>query len=188
MTMEIKLPDNTTDTIHLIPACNMASVPTTCLYSGKLEHNQQSVVAVLGCKESQEVTISIASSKVPGGMVDLSIVDGLTYLIKDDVKTSLQRRRGIFISKNDFLIPPPIKNAKSSARSTLPNGALLKTSIRYDNTLLNRFGGSHTKTKQWINSVVELAKPRMSHVAIHLQVVGDIKMKQLRLMRKQSNA
>ena len=54
----------------------------------------------------------------------------------------------------------------------------METSIRYDNSLLRQFGGSHTATKVWIVSVVELAKPRLSHeslnVEIHINVVGNI--------------
>ena len=66
-----------------------------------------------------------------------------------------------------------------TAGSALPKQVVLKTYIRYDNTLLRKFGGSHTSTKQWLSRVVEMSKPRLVHSSLNtgivLQVLGELK-------------
>ena len=45
-------------------------------------------------------------------------------------------------------------------------------------SLLRQFDGSHTKTKQWIDRVSELTKPRMTlhtvKVFVQIKLVGDM--------------
>ena len=61
----------------------------------------------------------------------------------------------------------------------MPRRVVLKTYMRYDNTLLRKFGGSHTSTKQWLSRVVEMSRPRLVHssldTGLQLQLVGEMK-------------
>ena len=142
------------------------------------------MVAVAGCKDNKEISISIASSNIQGGLVDLSVVDGVTVTVGEERSTQIPRFKrdgSLVISEKDFLIPPPasIQAAvqKPSASSPLPVDVVLETSIRYDNSLLETFGGSHTATKLWISKVIELSRPRLSllQVKVQIRVVGDMK-------------
>jgi len=183
--IQLYMPDNSRDIIHLVPSVRNANITIPCVFSGKLEQDHWSVVAVAGCKDSKETSISIASGNVPGGLVDLSVVDGVTNTVDDEISTQTTRHKragDLVISKNDFLIPPPAFTRatipKPSACSPLPDGVVLETSIRYDDSLLTKFGGSHSATKNWISSVVELARPRLSlaslQVKVQIQVVGEM--------------
>ena len=125
LTMELRLPNNMSHTIYLIPAISIASVTAPCLFSGKLDHDQHSVVAVAGCKDSQETSISIASTMVPGGLLDISIVGGVTYIITEDTTANIlryKREANMVIDKDDFLIPPPVQTGQ---------GVLLKLSALF---------------------------------------------------------
>ena len=44
------------------------------------------------------------------------------------------------------------------------------TKVMYDTSLLEHFGNSEQRTKQWISAVIELAKPRMAHSSLVLPV------------------
>ena len=61
----------------------------------------------------------------------------------------------------------------------MPGKVVLETYLRYDNTLLGKFGGFHTSTKQWLSRVVEMAKPRLLHssldTGLQLQLIGEMK-------------
>jgi len=181
VSMEINFPNDTTYTILLSPSTNIPGVSTPCLFSGQLQLDQRSVVAVTGCLDSNETTMSIASRLMPGGLLDLVIVNGSTFIIEDDA--SIRGRRQIReVARNDYLIPPLNPNPVSPLSESdiyLPKSVSLQTSIIYDNTLLNLFDGSHQKTKDWINKVVGLAEPLLRHpsldTAIHLKVTGEAK-------------
>jgi len=71
-TLEMRLPDNTTAKIPLTPANNIPGIVVPCLFSGLLQSDAEAVVSVSGCKD-KETTVSIASKKVPDGMIDLVI-------------------------------------------------------------------------------------------------------------------
>jgi len=187
VSMEINFPNDTTYTILLSPSTNIPGVSTPCLFSGQLQLDQRSVVAVTGCLDSNETTMSIASRLMPGGLLDLVIVNGSTYLvngstfiIEDDA--SFRGRRQIREDAwNDYLDPPPNPNPVSAlfeSYSYLPESVSVHTSMMYDNTLLKLFGGSHQATKDWINEVVLEAKPLLKHhtlkIAIHLKVTGEV--------------
>ena len=49
-TMKIRLADNTTDKILLIPADNIPGVFVPCLFSGTFQGDPEAVVSVSGCK------------------------------------------------------------------------------------------------------------------------------------------
>jgi len=188
VSIQINFLNNTNDTILLAPVSNIPGEPTPCLYSGKLQLDQTSVVAVSGCRDSNETTLSIASSLVPGGLVDLVLVNGSTLLVNgsnliigdETLLTTSRVKRQIFKDAvNDYIFPPPETiPVRAVITGPLPRAAVLETSIKYDNSLLNQFGGKHRDTKNWISRVVELAKPRLSHssldITISLKVVGEL--------------
>ena len=77
-TLTIQFADNTTDKIFLSPANNIPGLIVPCVFSGSLGRDLESVVSVTGCKDSN-VTVSIASNKLPGGLIDLALsADGET--------------------------------------------------------------------------------------------------------------
>ena len=77
-TLTIQFADNTTDKIFLSPANNIPGLIVPCVFSGSLGRDLESVVSVTGCKDSN-VTVSIASNKLPGDLIDLALsADGET--------------------------------------------------------------------------------------------------------------
>merc|ERR1712130_522528 len=82
LSMEIQLDENTTDVIILAPTSNIPGEETPCLSSGKVGKDQDSLVTVSGCRDDEEVTVSIASRRVPGGFVDLTISEGTTFEVR----------------------------------------------------------------------------------------------------------
>jgi len=80
-------------------------VDVDCLFTGKVEEDDSSLVTVSGCMDSKETTLSIASILVPDGIVDLhlELADGSTYVIKDD-EESMRSSSNTFI--NDIVEPP----------------------------------------------------------------------------------
>ena len=117
---------------------------------------------------------SIASSQLPGGILDLSLVDGITK----DVATDDDPRAGLDYSTgkmaNDVFYPPPTLQRSRSAipyfSGPLPPKIVLKTDIKYDNSLLKYFNNSHEKTKDWINTVVGLTQTRFYHESLTMKV------------------
>merc|ERR1712106_8666 len=178
LSMEIKIGRNQTYIILLTPASNIPGMPTPCLFSGRLLGDPRSVVAVSGCLGDEETSLSIASTFLPGGIVDISLVSGESYEVTADEAIDVEdydvppqgrRKRE---SEDDFLIPPPSRS-RSVARvfsGPLPTKVVLETDIKYDNSLLGHFDGSHTKTMEWIRRVVELAKPSMSHSSLAMPI------------------
>merc|ERR1719376_1055656 len=81
LSMEIQLDKNTTDVIFLAPTSNIPGEETACLFSGKVGKDQDSLVTVSGCQDDEEVTVSIASRRVPAGFVDLTISEGTTFQV-----------------------------------------------------------------------------------------------------------
>jgi hypothetical protein len=178
--MSLHLPDTTQLTLRLSPASNIPGEPTPCLFSGSLDQDKRSVVAVTGCKDLPETDITIASRLVPGGLVDLVVVSGSTFGIKDDTSSRISRQ--LEVRDEDMVIPPARADSalhQMAADSPMPGQVVLDTYLRYDNTLLAKFGGSHTSTKQWLSRVVEMAKPRLLHssldTSLQLQLIGEMK-------------
>jgi len=191
-TVRIRFPDNTTDLVALTLTSNLANHTTPCLFAGIIENDPHSVVAVSGCHDSEEISISIASSKVPGGLVDVVIVNEIGNIPKAETRAedmrifefnSNREEEGFFII-NDVAVPPP-ESAKLMAshivlmaNARLPKKVVLETKIKYDKSLLRQFRGSHTKAKQWIDRVIELTRPRMTlhtlKMGVEIKLVGNI--------------
>ena len=185
-TLKIIFPDNTTHMVVLTPTSNLVNWVTPCLFSGKIENDPHSLVTVSGCHDSEEISISIASSKVPGGVVDIAIVNEINELTGDAPTMrylDLYEMQNGFKIKQDVAIPPPdllSSHILLGANAVMPKNVVLETAIKYDNTLLKKLG-SHTKTKQWLDRVISLTKPRMTlhslKVGVEIKVVGGIEYK-----------
>ena len=175
--MEVKI-GRTRRIIQLTPTTNIPGLSTPCLFKGKIEGDQDSEVSVSGCQHSKETSVSIASDLLTGGIVDLMIEEGKTKKMDDrSIAVDLRGREGnrMDYSTADYLFMPedpfPIGHLWSDS---LPSTVLLKTNIKYDNSLLEHFDNSHKKTEDWINSVVQLVKPRMFHKSLSIRVVLEI--------------
>merc|ERR1712186_148844 len=79
LSMEIQLDENKADVILLAPTSNIPGEETPCLFSGKVGKDLDSLVIVSGCRGDDEVAVSIASRRLPGGFADLTISEGTTY-------------------------------------------------------------------------------------------------------------
>jgi len=189
LSMEIKIGRHHTDIILLTPASNIPGMDTPCLFSGQLEGDPGSVVAVSGCLGGGKTSLSISSRLLPG-IVDLSLVDSVSFHVtpeesvdaENDVVLAPGRRKrevDYDYDEDDAPLPPPILNTRNRIASRdffgpLPKKVVLKTDIKYDNSLLDHFDGSHTKTKEWISRVIELVKPRMSHDSLAMPITLKI--------------
>jgi len=60
----LSLDDNSTATISIEPVINdvPGGVDVECLFTGKVEEDDSSLVTVSGCMDSEETTLSIAST------------------------------------------------------------------------------------------------------------------------------
>ena len=182
--MELKFADNSTEDIGLTAVSNIPGENTPCLFSGELLRDPKSKIAASGCHSSGVTSLSIKSDFVKDGIIDLTILNSMTYefifdedlatneLENDAVKTSRRIKRQILRNKgNDAIIPPPNPNKiRKRFRGPLPPMVTLKTTIVYDNSLKKYFGNSDKATKQWLSRVVELTKPRMAHSSLDLPI------------------
>ena len=193
VTMNITGGGNETDVIVLSPTSNIPNLNTPCLFSGKLQRDPKSIVAVSGCIDDAAVSISFSSgSFLQGGVFDLTIVDGVTYNLGNEFGAGRRRKRQIgnyddyllapSVSNSDlneiedeeadFVYPPPNPKAVGAAfTGPLPDSVILTTDISYDQTLLEHFSNSQQKTKEWLDRVIELTKPKMSHDSLEMPVI-----------------
>jgi len=77
--LELQFPDGSKTKILLRPTSNIQDEATPCLFTGQLEDDLDSRVTVSGCLGDEETVVTIASSKVDGGVVDLSFTGTATY-------------------------------------------------------------------------------------------------------------
>jgi len=162
--------------ILLTPTTNIPDWKTPCLFTGKLEGDLDSDVSVSGCHDSNETMVSIASSLLPDGFVELMIVDGNTKNMDSANIFGETEGESMENSTPDYVYPPadPFEWAVSPWSGPLPSTVVLKTNIKYDNSLLEHFGYSHEKTKDWINDVVQRTKPMMSHYSLTIKVALEV--------------
>ena len=66
-------------TVILTPTTNIPNFFSPCLFQGQVEGDPVSEVSVSGCHNSSKTLLTISSSEVPGGIRDLSLVDGITF-------------------------------------------------------------------------------------------------------------
>ena len=62
--MELQLADSSKHIVLLSPASNLLNEPTPCLFSGALEQDLRSVVAVTGCSDSTETAVTISGLNI----------------------------------------------------------------------------------------------------------------------------
>ena len=169
------------------------------------------MITVMGCQDSDQTTVSIASVLVPDGLVDLILINGSTSFIKNDqghsdsfyhddglklppgvLKQSTSQEISDSRKKRSSLILPQGVLTRSSGYyiGNLPKAVYLKTTIWYDQSLLQKFRGSHCKTKSWILRVVQLTKTRLAHPSLKVRInliIEDIKESTLTLKATSSN-
>ena len=167
----------TRNNIFLKPTTNIPQMETPCLFSGKVEGDPASKVFVSGCYNSSETLASIVSSQLPGGILDLSLVHGITRNVTTQVDQRGRTESLDYETVNHTLSPGPLQTQDYAAyfSGPLPSRVVLRTHIRYDNTLLKHFHHSHQKTKDWINKIVGLTQTRMFHPSMKMKVKIKVK-------------
>ena len=170
--------------IVLSPTFNLPTLKTPCLFKGKVRGDPLSKVFVSGCHNSSEILVSIASSELPGGVLDLSLVDGVTSIVTDDSKPEDYMMNQDYSSEGnypDYIYPPTSRYQSTSHYSgKLPSSVVLTTNIVYDYSLLKYFNLDHKKTQAWVDKVVGLTKIRMYHWSLGLRIklrIGTVKYK-----------
>jgi len=170
-TVQVTLPDNSTETVHLAPTTKLPSgSPTTpCLFSGKLGSDPHSLIVVHGCHDSKELEVSIASKKIPGGVMDISIIDGNHQIVDYD----LSRQMGD--DNSDELVPKPNPNPPKplSGSATLPKKVTVEMTINYDEKVMYRFERDPDKVKQHLDTIISLAQVRFHKPSLPFKI--DIK-------------
>ena len=152
---------------------NIPQLLTPCLFSGKVEGDSESKVFVSGCYNSSETLASIVSSQLPGGILDLYLVNGITSNVTTEVDQRGRTGSLDYVNTeriNDALFRPKTRVPSASFSGPLPSKVILKTDIKYDNSLLKHFSNSHQRTKNWINKIVGLTQIRMYHDTIKMKV------------------
>merc|ERR1719193_2597054 len=126
--MEIQLDENTTDVIILAPTSNIPGEETPCLFSGKVGKDQDSLVTVSGCRDDEEVTVSIASRRVPGGFVDLTISKGTTFEVR--VVGSFFERSSCLCTDGEISCAVQVPRADPPPPPQVPTAPLLASAPR----------------------------------------------------------
>ena len=144
--MKITFADKNTDEITLTADPN-----DNCLFHGSLTKDIESVVEVDGCKGELEI-VEISSRFVPCGLVVLLLEDGETYQI--DPAEGLTAPDGV-----DSIPQMAPSQGPAWSRGRFPTTAVAKIHVRYDNSLLQMVGGSHTEAKKKVNRMIALAQP-----------------------------
>merc|ERR1719369_2618588 len=170
-TLQLKI-GRTWRNIWLTPTSNLRNRFTPCLFRGKLEGDPKAVVTVSGCPD-RDTSVAIAFSLLPFGIVDLTLVDGITTNL--DAKTSGESDIEASLT-DDYLLPPPRVSSESANYwlGPIPSTVVLKTDVKYDNSLLEHFDNSHEKTRDWVKKVIELAKPKFSHDSLTIKVTLEV--------------
>merc|ERR1712212_563300 len=128
LSMEIQLDENTTDVIILAPTSNIPGEETPCLFSGKVGKDQDSLVTVSGCRDDEEVTLSIASRRVPGGFVDLTISEGTTFEVR--VVGSFFERSSCLCTDGEISCAVQVPRADPPPPPQVPTAPLLASAPR----------------------------------------------------------
>jgi len=82
LSMKVVFPDGSSDLITLSTSSNIPGEATPCLFSGALDGDQDSLVSVSGCRNQDEISVTIVSRKVANGLVDLSVQGEKTFQIR----------------------------------------------------------------------------------------------------------
>ena len=131
------------------------------------------IVLSLFFADEEEVIVEIVSEKEAGGDLELILRNGQTFVFEDDDDSTWE-------GKVDDVMPDGEEGETGIAamigvrEGPLPQSVTLPIALRYDNSLLRDFNNDHSKAKQWLDRVVQLAKPKMKliDITVHLKVIG----------------
>lgn len=179
--MELEAGDVRLTIILLKLTSNIPNHYTPCLWDGKVKGEDESDVFVAGCHNSKKTMLTISSSQVPH-VTSLSLIDGITY--NDDLEDidfhssedashgkRTKRQANSKICGSDESPPQELGFESAPINSKpLPSKVDLKTDIKYDNSLLKRFGNSHKETKEWLDKVIGKAKIMLRHQSLITKV------------------
>merc|ERR1719369_2493517 len=170
-TLQLKI-GRTWRNIWLTPTSNLRNRFTPCLFKGKIEGDPKAVISVSGCPD-RDTSVAIAFSLLPFGIVDLTLVDGITTNL--DAKPSGESENEALKNEDDLLFPPRASSESANVwLGPIPSTVIVKTDVKYDNSLLEHFDNSHKKTRDWLDKVVELAKSRFSHDSLTIKVTLEV--------------
>ena len=142
--MEITFADGTTDEIFLKRDTN-----NPCFYHGALKSDIDSEVEVDGCKDEVEI-VEISSRLIPCGLIFLLLENKVTYKIDPT--------EGISFNSTDTVAPTTAGFQGAHWQGPLPRTAVAKIHIRFDQTLVDMFGGDHAAAKLKAQTIVELSR------------------------------
>jgi len=174
--LDVVYADATNDSILLTPSVNEDEDDDVekCLFSGTFTGDDSASAVVVGCIDSDETIVSLTCKRIFGGVIDVSIKDGFSMVLKAD---SSNKEKGVKVENtgNDYNWNPWWLGPQRF-NGNLPKTATLKTRVVYDNSLLNKFGGDSQKVKSYLRKVFELTKPKFLtlDVKIYLKRVGRI--------------
>merc|ERR1712215_228716 len=118
------------------------------------------------------------TTNIPGWKTSCLFTGKLEGDLDSDVSVSGRHNSNETMENStpDYVYPPadPFEWFVSPWSGPLPSTVVLKTNIKYDNSLLEHFGYSHKKTKDWINDVVQRTKPMMLHNSLTIKVALEI--------------
>ena len=126
LSMEIQLDENSTDVIILAATSNIPGEETPCLFSGKVGKDLDSLVTVSGCRGDEEVTVSIASRRIPGGFADLTISEGTTFEVR--VEGSFFERSSCLCTDGEISCTVQVPTVDPPLPPQVPTAPLLASS------------------------------------------------------------
>jgi len=171
--IDVVFANGTKDTIHLQTVTDHEGKDIPCLYTGSLDHDSEdSEVTVDGCKGDTKVLVEIASQNEVGGLLVLVLENGRTYEVQQEDKH--------WLGDDALEIPPEFSNSEmleahlpsSSKQASLPRSVTVKTSFRYDNSLLAQFNNDRAKVKDFLYRVAQRAKPVLKLLNVKVKVTG----------------
>ena len=140
-------------------------VVVDCLFSGNLADDRLSLVTVSGCMDSSETEMSIASSLVPGGLVDLILTQNTTKVLEQEISIGSKKYGGA-----DYVDAKVAKRRGRFYSGRLPEYIELQTNLWYDRSLWEYFDYDDDAVSQWLARVVELAKPRLVLPSLSMKI------------------
>ena len=160
-----------------------------CLFTGKIHGDLRSAVTVSGCVDNPETTVSIASTYLPDGVLNMIIVNGTSSILDVEtdvdhdfndalVPSSQRKKRSVTFGSNinDIALSLPdyeVTTTRSFYEGELPDNVDLETTVWYENSLLGKFDNNHTLTKEWLSRVMEFSKPLLLGIdmGINLKII-----------------
>lgn len=134
-----------------------------CLFTGGLDKDSSSSVTVSGCRDSNHSLLSISSKLVPGGVLSLGVSNGVVAILNMTTDGNVDT---IQVPSNELHV-----RSKRDTGIKYPAEVELKTDVWYDSSLLNKFDGSHERTKGWLTEVIFHTKTFFVNPTLEVKVV-----------------